>query len=909
MIHLQSAFLRPHVKSSLVDPQFSGCRSAGRRRKSAVVAVMQNDEVRLGTVQSPQKADGISRPEVLLPVRQTIELRAVVTIRKKIKEKLLEKLAEQWNSVAHGLGQGINIQLVSEDVDPATGSGKRSAETAVMGWLARGSEKPYHVEFSADFSVPADFGRPGAILVSNGHFNEVLLTEIVIHGFDDGPIFFPAHTWIQPQTLDPAKRIVFSNQVYLPNETPEGLKNLRQEDLESHRGNGKRERKSHERIYDYAVYNDLGNPDKSEDLTRPVLGGKEIPYPRRCHTGRSSMKSNPKYESRVEKPNPVYVPRDEAFEEIKQSTMSVGKLKAVLHNIVPLMATKLTRSDRNFTGFSEIENLYKAGISLNASDDDDEPVQMSKLVEILKKVVNMQEPLKYDVPSIISRDRFSWLRDSEFARQMLAGVNPINIERLKEFPILSKLDPKVYGPPESAITREIIENELNGMTFEQAIEEKRLFMLDYHDILLPFIKKMNSLEDRKAYASRTIFFQTLSGILRPIVIELSLPPTSSEPRNKRVYTHGHDATEQWIWLLAKAHVCSNDVGVHQLVSHWLKTHACVEPYIIAAHRQLSAIHPVFKLLHPHMRYTMEINALARQSLINGGGIIEAGFSPGKYAMEISAAAYKSLWRFDMEALPADLLRRGMAEEDPSSPYGIKLVIEDYPYAADGLLIWSAIESYVTEYLSLFYPSPSTISSDTELQAWWTEVKTLGHADKRQEPWWPSLTTTSDLVGVITTIIWTASAQHAALNFGQYPFGGYMPNRPAMMKKLIPEEGSPEFKRFIRHPQTEFLASLPTQLEATQIMAVQDTLSTHSPDEEYLGQLPEGDENWVADPRVVAALERFSTRLEEAEQAIKKRNKNPKLKNRNGAGIPPYELLMRSSGPGATGRGIPNSISI
>lgn len=89
----------------------------------------------------------------------------------------------------------------------------------------------------------------------------------------------------------------------------------------------------------------------------------------------------------------------------------------------------------------------------------------------------------------------------------------------------------------------------------------------------------------------------------------------------------------------------------------LRTHASMEPYIIATNRQLSTMHPVYKLLHPHMRYTLEINARARKSLINGGGIIESCFTPGKYAMELSSAAYKSMWRFDMEGLPADLVRR------------------------------------------------------------------------------------------------------------------------------------------------------------------------------------------------------------------------------------------------------------
>ena len=82
-----------------------------------------------------------------------------------------------------------------------------------------------------------------------------------------------------------------------------------------------------------------------------------------------------------------------------------------------------------------------------------------------------------------------------------------------------------------------------------------------------------------------------------------------------------------------------------------------EPYVIATNRQLSVVHPIYKLLHPHFRYTLEINALAREALINADGTIESSFSPGKYAMEISSAVYDLEWRFDMEALPADLIRR------------------------------------------------------------------------------------------------------------------------------------------------------------------------------------------------------------------------------------------------------------
>lgn len=55
----------------------------------------------------------------------------------------------------------------------------------------------------------------------------------------------------------------------MPSQTPDGLKRFRIEELYHLRGNGQGVRQPSDRIYDYDVYNDLGNPDKR----RPVLGG------------------------------------------------------------------------------------------------------------------------------------------------------------------------------------------------------------------------------------------------------------------------------------------------------------------------------------------------------------------------------------------------------------------------------------------------------------------------------------------------------------------------------------------------------------------------------------------------------------------------------------------------------------
>ncbi|KAG4918201.1 hypothetical protein JHK85_056482 [Glycine max] len=43
-------------------------------------------------------------------------------------------------------------------------------------------------------------------------------------------------------------------------------------------------------------------------------------------------------------------------------------------------------------------------------------------------------------------------------------------------------------------------------------------------------------------------------------------------------------------------------------------------------------------------------------------------------------------------LHSQWLKEGVAVKDPSAPHGVRLLIEDYPYASDGLGIWDAIKS-------------------------------------------------------------------------------------------------------------------------------------------------------------------------------------------------------------------------
>ncbi|KAK3418568.1 hypothetical protein EUGRSUZ_H04495 [Eucalyptus grandis] len=811
-------------------------------------------------------------------------------------------------------GQKISLQLVSAvHGDPEKGlRGKLGKPAYLEDWITTitpltAGDSAFKVTFDWDEEV----GVPGAIIVQNKHHSQFYLKTVTLEDVPgEGQVHFVCNSWVYPADQYKKERVFFSNKTYLPGQTPAPLVKYREEELVNLRGDGTGELQEWDRVYDYAYYNDLGNPDKDPKYARPVLGGSaEYPYPRRGRTGRPPTKTDPNTESRVPvlMSLDIYVPRDERFGHLKMSDFLAYALKAVAQLLKPELESLYDSTPTEFDSFKDVLKLYEGGIKLPSPLL--ESLEESIPLEMIKELVRTDGEglLEYPIPQVIKENETAWRTDVEFGREMLAGVNPVLIRRLEEFPPASKLDPKIYGNQNSTIREELIQKQLNGLTVKQAIKMNKLFILDHHDAIMPYLRRINT-TNTKTYATRTLLFLKDDGTLKPLAIELSLPHPEGDKFGaiSKVYMPADQGVEGSIWQLAKAYAAVNDSGYHQLVSHWLNTHAAIEPFVIATNRQLSALHPIYKLLHPHFRDTMNINAFARQILINAGGILEATVFPAKYAMEMSSAVYKN-WIFPEQALPADLIKRGVAVEDANSPHGLRLLIEDYPYAVDGLEIWSAIKTWVEDYCSFYYKSDETVQKDEELQSWWKELVEEGHGDKKDEPWWPKMQTVKDLTETCTITIWIASALHAAVNFGQYPYAGYLPNRPTLSRRYMPEEGTPEFEELRQNPDKAFLKTITAQLQTLLGISIIEILSMHSTDEVYLGQ--RDTREWTADAEPLEAFERFGKKLGEVEETIIRMNGDKRWRNRVGPVEIPYMLLYPTSEGGVTAKGIPNSVSI
>ena len=255
----------------------------------------------------------------------------------------------------------------------------------------------------------------------------------------------------------------------------------------------------------------------------------------------------------------------------------------------------------------------------------------------------------------------------------------------------------------------------------------------------------------------------------------------------------------------------------------------MEAYGVATMRNLPDAHPVYKLLRPHFRYTMAINSAARATLINKDGIIGKYFAIGNEGMETLFKRCAAIHRVQCTNIKRNLKERDVEDSEK---------LPGYYYRDNGLKIWQAMEEYVQDIVNLFYDCDDDVKRDIEIQNWAKDIHENAFPavnpdpeDKYPMPPAPkgrgfplNIDTKEELVEYCTLIMFTGSAQHAAVNFGQFNIYGYAPNAPLGMRKKPPSKKSIGFKR------TELMEYLPDVRTAAFSASITYTLAQLSDEE-------------------------------------------------------------------------------
>uniref|UniRef100_A0A8C6UAJ8 Arachidonate 12-lipoxygenase n=1 Tax=Neogobius melanostomus TaxID=47308 RepID=A0A8C6UAJ8_9GOBI len=229
------------------------------------------------------------------------------------------------------------------------------------------------------------------------------------------------------------------------------------------------------------------------------------------------------------------------------------------------------------------------------------------------------------------------------------------------------------------------------------------------------------------------------------------------------------------WLLAKTWVRHSEFQVFQVLSHLLRTHLVVEVFCVATLRQLPAVHPVYKLLAPHQRYTLEINCRGRTQLISSNGIFKRVVSTGGDALLILAQREYKVLTYRSLHPRHDFIDRGVTR------------IPKYFYRDNVLLLWDTIHGFVSGMVSLYYKSDSEVEEDQELQAWIRDVTDEGFAELPDFGLPSSLSSREELSTLLAVVILSCSAQHAATNNGQFDWCAWVPNTPCTMRQPPPTD--------------------------------------------------------------------------------------------------------------------------
>ncbi|MEM7579162.1 MAG: lipoxygenase family protein [Mastigocoleus sp.] len=431
----------------------------------------------------------------------------------------------------------------------------------------------------------------------------------------------------------------------------------------------------------------------------------------------------------------------------------------------------------------------------------------------------------------------TFTEDEVFAYTRVAGYNPVVIQVVKNlgdrFPVTEAQYQEVMG---------------SGDSLAAAGEEGRLYLADY-GILEGAINGTFPNQQKYICAPLALFAvpkkenENDSGLMRPVAIQCGQDPESTPILTPK--------SDKYAWLFAKTIVQIADANHHEAVTHLGRTHLFVGPFAIATHRQLPKHHPLHILLIPHFAGTLAINDSAQRVLIApGGGVDELLASTIDNSRVLAGAGLQS-YGFNDAMLPKQFKKRGVDDSK-------KLPV--YPYRDDALLIWNAIHQWVSDYLGIYYKNNNDIQNDKYLQAWAIEVGAYNGGrvpDFGQKD--GGIQTLDYLIDAVTLIIFTASAQHAAVNFPQkdmmsyapaIPLAGYQP--ASLLKDGVTEQ--------------DYLNLLPPLEQAQGQLNLVTLLGSI-----YYTRLGNYEEEYFKDNLVEEALQTFQNSLRDIEDTINQRN--------------------------------------
>ncbi|XP_077575061.1 polyunsaturated fatty acid lipoxygenase ALOX15B-like isoform X2 [Stigmatopora nigra] len=366
-------------------------------------------------------------------------------------------------------------------------------------------------------------------------------------------------------------------------------------------------------------------------------------------------------------------------------------------------------------------------------------------------IANFFHPKQSSVAELVKQH---WQEDWLFGYQFLNGTNPNLIKRIKTLPDNFPVTDDLICFPDNS-------------NLHQEMEKGNIYLCDFKNLDgVP----ANIIDGDQQYmmAPLVLLHKRPDNNLVPIAIQLKQIPGEGNPIFLPTDSH-HD------WLLAKTFVRSAYFAEHQLIAHLLRTHLLAEVFVVSLLRNLPMVHPLYKLLIPHTRYTMQINLLARERLIG----------PNSVLSKDAAAGGPTLFKIVKRAL-SDTTYRSLCLPDSIADRDMKDVPNFY-YLQDGGQLWGFIHGFVEGIILHYYKDDDEVQQDTELQAWIADIFKYGFLSKPESGIPERFNTPGDLIKFVTMVIFTCSAQHAAVNSGQYDYGGWMPNAPSTLRQPPPSE--------------------------------------------------------------------------------------------------------------------------